>query len=100
MVLKPTPHVSGLSYDSVEIFLFGHPVLPVHPEWSACQGMQVLLGNTPWRCAHPLALSRRDVFPSMPSKAGRRGPFCAPDTDPSLSKGARGHFALQGPCPY
>ena len=33
-------------------------------------------------------------------KAGRRVPFRAPDTDPSLSKGARGHFALQGPCPY
>ncbi len=30
-VLKPTPHVSGLSYDSVEIFLFGHPVLPSTP---------------------------------------------------------------------
>ena len=37
-----------------------------------------------------MALSRRDVFPSMPSKAGRRGPFRAPDTDPSLGKGARG----------
>ena len=24
MVLKPTPHVSGLSYDVVEIFVFGH----------------------------------------------------------------------------
>ena len=62
MVLKPTPHVSGLSYDRVEIFLFGHPVLPVHPKGSAYQGYQVLLGNTPWRCAHPLALSRRDVL--------------------------------------
>ena len=49
MVLKPTPHVSGLSYDVVEIFLFGHPVLPVHPKGSAYQGYQVLLGDTPWR---------------------------------------------------
>ena len=29
LVLKPTPHVSGLSYDSVEIF--GHPVPPSTP---------------------------------------------------------------------
>ena len=49
MVLKLTPHVSGLSYDVVEIFLFGHPVLPVHPKWSAYQGAQVLLGDIPWR---------------------------------------------------
>ena len=49
MVLKPTPHVSGLSYDVVEIFLFGNPVLPVHPKRSAYQGAQVLLGDTPWR---------------------------------------------------
>jgi predicted CoA-binding protein len=28
----PLCHVSGLSYDVVEIF--GHPVLPVHPKWS------------------------------------------------------------------
>ena len=126
MVLKPTPHVSGLSYDVVEIFLFGHPVLPstprgrqllvrrvpqaegldltrpcpvvgasrrctcavgpisrlcivywpdfshpvhpVHPKGSAFQVYQVLLGNTPWRCAHPLALSRRDVLLSMPRR--------------------------------
>ena len=33
-------------------------------------------------------------------RVGRRGPFCAPDTDPSLGVGARGRFALQGPCPY
>ena len=31
-----------------------------------------------------MALSRRDVPPSKPSKAGRRGPFRAPDTDPPL----------------
>ena len=37
-----------------------------------------------------MALSRQDVFPSMPSKAGRCGPFRAPDTDPSLGKGTRG----------
>ena len=37
-----------------------NPVPPVHPHWSAWQGMQVLLGDTPWRCAHHLALSRRD----------------------------------------
>ena len=34
-VLEPTPHVSGLSGDIVEIFL-GHPVHPVHPKGSAC----------------------------------------------------------------
>ena len=63
-------------------------------------GYHVLLGNSLWRWEHYMALSRRDVFPSTPSKAGRRVPFRAPDTDPSLGKGARGHFALQGPCPY
>ena len=56
-VLEPTPHVSGLSGDVVEIFL-GHPVHPVHPEWSAYQGAQVLLGNIPWRYVHHRALSR------------------------------------------
>ena len=45
-----------------------------------------------------MALSRRDVFPSMPSKAGRRGPFRAPDTGPSLGKGARG-IRSSGPMP-
>ena len=34
-VLEPTPHVSGLSGDIVEIFFFGHPVHPVHPKGSA-----------------------------------------------------------------
>ena len=45
-----------------------------------------------------MALSRRDVFPSKPSKAGRRGPFRAPDTDPSPGKGARGTCS-SGPMP-
>ena len=41
MVLKPTPHVSGLSYDVVEIFLlFGNPVLPVHPNGLAAFGSE------------------------------------------------------------
>ena len=57
-VLEPTPHVSGLSGDIVEIFW--PPCAPVHPKWSAYQGAQVLLGDTPWRCAHHRALSRRD----------------------------------------
>ena len=35
-VLEPTPHVSGLSGDIVEIF--GHPVHPVHPKGSAAIG--------------------------------------------------------------
>ena len=34
LVLKPTPHVNGLSSDVVEIFPFGHPVLPSTPEVS------------------------------------------------------------------
>ena len=45
-----------------------------------------------------MALSRRDVFPSKPSKAGRRGPFRALDTDPPLGKGARG-ICSSGPTP-
>ena len=60
-VLEPTPHVSGLSGEVVEIF-WATRCTPSTPKWSAYQGYQVLLGNTPWRCAHPLALSRRDVF--------------------------------------
>ena len=49
----------------VESFWNNKPCAPVHPEWSAYQGYQVLLGNTPWRCVHPLALSRCDIFQSM-----------------------------------
>ena len=45
-----------------------------------------------------MALSRQDVFPSMPPKAGRCGPFRAPDTDPSLGKGTRG-ICASGPMP-
>ena len=43
VVLEPTPHVSRLSSDWLKVF--GHPVLPVHPKWLACQGAQVLLGD-------------------------------------------------------
>ena len=45
---------------------FSHPVHPVHPKGSAFQVYQVLLGNTPWRCAHHWALSRRDHLLDMP----------------------------------
>ena len=59
-----TRHVGLL----VESFWNNKPCAPVHPKWSAYQGYQVLLGNTPWRCAHPLALSRRDVLLFMPCR--------------------------------
>ena len=39
MVLKPTPHVSGLSYAVVDFF-FGHRVLPVHPNGLAAMGSE------------------------------------------------------------
>ena len=46
-----------------------------------------------------MALSRQGVLLPMPTKAGTCAPFCAPDTDPSLGKGARGHFCASGPMP-
>ena len=42
-MLKPTPHVSGLSYDVVEIF--GHPVLPSTP-----RGRQLSVRRTSCPC--------------------------------------------------
>ena len=33
----------------VESFWNNKPCAPVHPKWSAYQGVQVLLGDTPWR---------------------------------------------------
>ena len=58
------------------------------------RGMRVLLGHTPWRCEHHMALrlrlSRRDHTSMTTKRVGRRAPFRAPDTNPSLGKGARG----------
>ena len=42
--------------------------MPPSPRWSGMSGYQVLLGDPPWRWAHPLALSRRDIFPLMPCR--------------------------------
>ena len=63
-IIVPTP--LGMLGCWLRSFGTTNPCAPVHPKWSAYQVYQVLLGNTPWRCAHPLALSRRDVFQSMP----------------------------------
>ena len=47
-------------------FFFGHPVLPIHPDWSAYQGAQVLLGNILWRYVHHRPSAGETIFLSMP----------------------------------
>ena len=55
-------------------------------------GRQLLIRSTN---EPPRASSGASLPPQYPPRAGRRGPFRAPDTDPSLGR-ALGQFALQG----